>query len=202
MGKLLFGDANFSGKLPFTWPKRLEDLPTFTDNANGDKKMDYYLGYRYFDNLKKTMGASAPTPLFFYGHGLSYTSYQYSNLQIPCATIDENSILDVTVDVKNTGTVDGEEVVFLFASYPNSAAPRRSVKELKGFRKVAIKAGHTMRVHIPVRIQDLKYFQTDAPADTSTTGHFVVEKGQAGTVNVQVGPSSDNLPLSGSFQVN
>jgi beta-glucosidase len=200
LGKLLFGDANFSGKLPITWPKQLADIPyPLKENDVGDAHMGYFLGYRLYDDRTQRMGASAPTPLFPFGFGLSYTKFTYANLQIPCTTIDENSIMDITVDVTNAGAVDGEEVVFLFASFPTTEG-RRSVKELKSFRKVMIKAHTTKRVHIPLRIQDLKYFKMDSP--TASTGKFVVEKGDHGTVKIMVGGSSDNLPVSDTFQVN
>jgi len=205
LGKLLFGDANFSGKLPITWPKSLSDIPyPLKENEVGDSHMGYFLGYRLYDDRAQKQGASAPAPLFPFGFGLSYTKFTYANLQIPCSTVDENSIMDITVDVTNAGDVDGEEIVFLFAGYPTTAA-RRSVKELKSFRKVMIKAHTTKRVHIPLRIQDLKYFQTDGPGQGNpnpTTGKFVVEKGDHGTVKIMVGGSSDNLPLSDTFQVN
>jgi beta-glucosidase len=207
LGKLLFGDVNFSGKLPITWPAKLTDLPPYTDNAQGDATMDYYLGYRWWDKQLADNPTTAVKPQFVFGHGLSYTTFSYKNLRVPCSTVDENSIIDVTVDVTNDGDVAGEEIVFLFTSYPNTAATRRSIKELKGFRKVAIDPHQTKRVHIPLRIQDLRYFRTDAPAQGNpnpTTGRFVIEKGNAGTVKVMVGGSSaaDKLTLSDTFQVN
>jgi beta-glucosidase len=198
LGKLLFGDANFSGKLPISWAKQVSDLPPFKDNAEGDVMMDYYLGYRYFDKIQKDNPGTAATPQFKFGHGLSYTSFTYANLQLPCSTVDENSTIDVTVDVTNSGSVAGDEVVFLFAGWPNTKA-RRSIKELKGFRKVHIEPGHTKRVHIPLRITDLKYFQTDAGTN-ATTGKFVVEKD---VVKIMVGGSSDETTLlSDTFTVN
>jgi beta-glucosidase len=194
LGKLLFGDANFSAKLPITWPRSLADIPYGLGPAD-DTPMGYYLGYRMYDDRRRT-NASAPTPLFPFGHGLSYTTFSYANLHVPCGTIDENSSMNVTVEVTNEGDVAGDEVVFLFASYPNTTA-RRSVKELKSFRKVHLEAHQTKRINIPLRIADLKYFKMDNP--TANTGTWVVEKGM---VQVMVGGSSDNLPLSDTFQVN
>ncbi len=204
LGKLLFGDVNFSGKLPITWPALLDDLPPFTKDQVGNADMDYFLGYRFWDK-RTSDNPSAPKPLYVFGHGLSYTTFSYANLQVPCSTVDETSTIDVTVDVTNDGDVAGEEIVFLFASYPTSAATKRSLKELKGFRKVLINPHQTKRVHIPLRIEDLKYFRTDPPAQGNpnpTTGKWVVEKGAAGTVKVMVGGSSDKLLLTDTFQVN
>jgi beta-glucosidase len=194
LGKLLFGDANFSGKLPFTWPKALSDIP-YTLGPATATPMGYFLGYRMWDDRLRT-DPSAPTPLFAFGYGLSYTTFSYANLQVPCSTIDQNSSMNITVDVTNTGTVAGEEIVYLFASYPNTTA-RRGVKELKSFRRVQLDPGVTKRINIPLRVADLKYFKADSP--TASTGQWVVEKD---TVKIMVGGSSDSLPLSDTFQVN
>ncbi len=183
LGKLLFGQANFSGKLPITWPKSLDDLPTF--NGGNTTQMDYYLGYRYFDLDGKA------SPLYHFGYGLSYTTYDYSNLVVPCGTATKNGIVNVSVDVTNSGSMAGDEVVLLFVSYPNTTK-RRSVKELKGFARISLDAGTKKTVTIPVRVSDLKYWDTDSSS-------WAVE---SGTVKVMVGPSSDNLPLSDTFTVN
>jgi beta-glucosidase len=175
LGQLLFGDANFSGKLPITWPKAWNDEPTFSGGASTD--MDYYLGYRWFDN-------KAIEPLYPFGHGLSYTSYEYSNLQVPCTDVTKNGVINVKVDVKNTGTVKGDEVVFLFASYPG-AKERRPAKELKGFTRVSLDPGQAKAVTIPLRVSDLKYYDQTTHAWAAATG----------TVQIAVGPSSANLTL-------
>jgi len=181
LGQLLFGQVNFSGKLPISWPNALSDLPTF--NGGASTTMDYYLGYRYFDHAAKT-------PLYPFGYGMSYTSFAYSNLVVPCGTTTKNSVVNVSVDVTNTGTVAGDEVVMLFVSFPNTTA-RRSVKELKGFARVTLAAGAKQTVTIPVRVSDLKYYD-------NTNGWTV----ESGTVKVMVGGSSASLPLSDTFTVN
>ncbi|MEP6653532.1 MAG: glycoside hydrolase family 3 C-terminal domain-containing protein [Myxococcales bacterium] len=194
LGKLLMGDENFSGKLPVTWPAMLSQFPPFSMGTT--TMMDYYLGYRYFDK-------NNTTPLFPFGYGLSYTTFEYSNLAVPCsdaikagfdADPPTSSVVNVTVDVKNTGPRKGEEVVFLFVSYPGTTA-RRPVKELKGFYRVALEAAGTMgdakRITIPLRVSDLKYYDM-------TTNSWQVA---SGPVKVMVGPSSANLPLSDTFTV-
>ena len=181
MGQLIFGQKNFSGKLPVTWA--VDGWPTF--NEGSATTMDYYLGYRYFDkNAKK--------PLYPFGYGLSYTKYDYSNLIVPCSTVTKGGIVNVTVDVTNSGSVAGEEVVLLFVSYPNSTE-RRSVKELKGFARVSLDAGAKKTVSIPVRVSDLKFWKGDASGSWQT---------ESGAVKVMVGGSSDNLPLYDTFTVN
>jgi len=181
MGELLFGKKNFSGKLPITWPKSASDLPPFSGGTT--TTMDYYVGYRYFDKENKT-------PRFPFGYGLSYTKFEYSNLVLPCSDATQSAVVKVSVDVANTGSVDGDEVVLLFVSYPDTKA-RRPIKELKGFARVSVPAGSKKTVQIPLRVSDLKYWN-------STDKKWVVE---TGTVKVQVGPSSADLPLSATFTV-
>jgi beta-glucosidase len=181
LGQLLFGKANFSGKLPISWPAQLSDLPTF--NPGTATPMDYYVGYRYYDN-------SGKAPLFAFGYGLSYTQFAYSNLVVPCSTSTQSAVANVSVDVTNTGAVAGDEVVFLFVSYPGTTK-KRPAKELKGFARVTLAAGAKQTVQIPVRVADLKYWD-------STSSKWAIE---ASTVKVMVGPSSDNLPLSDTFTV-
>jgi beta-glucosidase len=182
LGELLFGDANFSGKLPITWPKRWEDEPTF--NAGTTTPMDYYLGYRWFDK-------HAIEPLFAFGHGLSYTTFEYKHLQVPCSDVTKNGVVYVKVDITNSGSVAGDEVAFLFVSFPSTSA-RRSVKELKGFHRVSLEPGQTKRITIPLRVSDLRYWD-------SANNRWQVE---SGPVQIMVGPSSDSLPLTDTMVVN
>jgi beta-glucosidase len=181
LGQLLFGDANFSGKLPLTWPAKWADEPTF--NSGASTTMDYYLGYRHFDK-------NAITPLFPFGFGLSYTTFKYANLQVPCSDVTKGGVVNVKVDVTNTGTVKGDEVALLFASFPGSTA-RRSVKELKGFHRVSLDPGQTKQITIPVRVTDLKYYDSTAKAWQISSG----------AVEFQVGPSAANLPLKDTVVV-
>jgi beta-glucosidase len=174
--------ANFSGKLPVTWSK-WTDYPTFSAGPGMTTVMDYYLGYRYFDH-------SMITPLFPFGAGLSYSTFSYSNLQVPCSTVTTGAVVDVQVDVTNNGTLDGDEVTFLFVSYPNTQV-RRSVKELKAFHRETIPAGKTVRITIPLRVEDLKYWDMTSHA----------WKWENGAVNVMVGGSSAALPLMDSITV-
>lgn len=200
LGRLLFGDVNFSGKLPITWPQHEADEPIF-DTANsapgaqtgGSTTMGYYLGYRWFDCAGQTgCAAQGTTPLYAYGSGLSYTTFKYEYLGVPCSTVSQHGVVDVQVAVTNTGTVAGTEVSYLFVSYPQTTA-RRSVKELKGFHrtKQPIQPGQTVLFTIPLRVQDLKYWNT--AGNTWTV--------ESGPVQIMVGPSSDNLPLMDTLTV-
>jgi beta-glucosidase len=181
LGELLFGDANFSGKLPITWPKSWNDEPTF--NGGATTQMDYYLGYRYFEK-------NNIAPLFPFGSGLSYTTFKYQYLQVPCSDVTKGGVVNVQVDITNMGNVKGDAVSFLFVSYPDTKA-RRPAKELKGFRRVSIDAGQTKRVSFLLRISDLKYWD-------SGSNSWQIE---SGTVKIMVGPSSVDLPVSDTLVV-
>lgn len=192
LGELLFGDQNFSGKLPVTWPNSVNDYPTFDMMGATTVQMDYYLGYRYLENK----GTKA---LFPFGYGLSYSGkFQYANLKLPCLSAKAptdttpGSIVGVTVDVTNSSAVDGTEVVLLFASSAEVA------KQLKGFVRVDVPAGKTVTATIPLRIADLKYW------DTSNSSW----KYPAGPVTVMVGRSSagsddtkDDLALTDTLTI-
>jgi beta-glucosidase len=182
LGRLLFGDANFAGRLPITWPKTLDQFPVF--NEGPTTFMDYYVGYRWFDK-------HGHQPLYAFGHGLSYSTFTYERLHIPCAQVTSDGLIQIEVDVRNTAGPAGDEVIQVYASYPQTSA-RRSAKELKGFARVRLNPGEGKRVSIPLRIRDLKYWDMNLD-------QWVIEKGP---VTLQVGPSSDKLLLSQTVTVN
>ena len=193
LGQLLFGKANFSGKLPVSWPRAVTDEPRFSGSDAAPTSlttpMGYYLGYRWFDTQGKT-------PLYAFGTGLSYTKFDYGNLTVPCTTVTKKGVVNVTVEVTNSGTVAGDETVFLFVSWPNSSVATRKAtayKELKGFRRVSLDPGITKRITIPIRISDLDYW------DTATNSWQI----ETGSVKVMVGPSADKLTAvpAGMFTV-
>jgi len=187
LGKLLFGQANFSGKLPFTWGKRAEDYDIW--NGSGTTPFNYYVGYRWFD-LKGT------APLFPFGYGLSYTHFEYRKLQLGCSDMSKGAVLPVVVNVANVGSMAGDEVVMVFVSFSKTAG-RRPAKELKGFARVHLGAGEEKQITIPVRLSDLDYFQADGP--NLQTGKWVVETGD---VNIMVGGSSTNFQQMQTIHVN
>jgi beta-glucosidase len=199
LGRLLFGDVNFSGKLPISWAAAESDLPTFA-NTNGTTAMDYYLGYRYYDNAGKT-------PLRSFGYGLSYTTFTYGNLQVPCSTVAKDGTVSVQVDVANNSAVAGDEVVFLFVSYPSTAA-RRPVKELKGYKRVSLAgkgtSGDAVRVTIPLRVKDLKYWNTASSAwqVESGTVKVIVAPSAAAAGSACSGGGGAGCSLSDTFMVN
>jgi beta-glucosidase len=185
LGRLLFGDANFSGKLPVTWDTNVSHWPTFA-NSNGSTTMEYWVGYQYFDH-----NGTALTPAqgsFPFGYGLSYTTFSYQNLQVPCTTVKQDGEVDVTVDVFNQSPVAGTETVFLFVQYPGSTVTNRagsSYKELKGFYRVSLagkgSTGEAKRITIPLRVKDLKYWN-------ATQNKWLIEPG---AVKVIVAPNAN-----------
>jgi beta-glucosidase len=185
-GKLLFGDRNFSGKMAVAWPKEA-DMPSFKTTTN-DTPMGYFFGYRYYDML-----AAKQTPVslvFPFGHGLSYTTFSYSNLQVPCLASSKTNVVNITVDVKNTGAVDGDEIVMMFVKGPKTptdVAPYRPVKELKRFQRVSIAKDGGKRVTLPLNIADLSHWDGDAG------GSWVIDEGE---YTIMVGPSGADSDLT------
>lgn len=171
LGRLLFGKANFSGRLPVTWPQSEAQLPQFSEGTR--TKMEFAVGYKRFDELMLF-------PRYAFGHGLSYSTFSYERVHIPCATIGAGGVIQIEVDVLNSNGPAGEEVVMVFASYPETTTTR-PLKELKGFARVGLQPGQRKRVSIPIRVEDLKTWKLN---------RWAIEKGR---VEFRVGPSSDKL---------
>ncbi|HXU00018.1 MAG TPA: glycoside hydrolase family 3 N-terminal domain-containing protein, partial [Polyangia bacterium] len=139
LAKLLFGDANNWGKLPLSWAASESELPEFA-NFSGTTRMDYAIGYRWYDQnpTKQLLRTAATARPMGFGYGLSYSTFNYSNLQVPCATVPQDGVVNVTVDVTNTSARAGDEIVFLFVSYGHTTSPRRPLKELKAYKRVSL----------------------------------------------------------------
>lgn len=179
LADFLFGDANPGGKLPVTMPKNDAQLPAWNDNFNDD----YGCGYRWFDQM-------GYTPQFAFGYGLSYTTFSYSNLVITPSSVNPGEPVHVSVDVTNTGSRTGDEVVQLYLSDVSSTV-WMPVKQLKGFRRVTLAPGQTSTVTFTLTADELYYYN-------ELTASYDIE---AGDFTVRAGGSSDNLPLTGSFTV-
>ena len=152
IGKLLFGDVSPSGRLPITWPTSWDQAPEF--NPGEVVPMEYFAGYRYYEEKDAE-------PLFHFGHGLSYTTFDYLNLEVPCDSVTPDSVVDVKVDVSNQGDVAADDVVFLFTSYPDSDDKRKRIRQLKGFYRVSLDAKETKQITIPLRMNDLRFYGDD-----------------------------------------
>lgn len=193
LASVLVGDANPSGKLPYTWFKTLNDVPAHRLNSypgtwRVDKKVidetykeGIFVGYRWVDKDKTK-------PLFAFGHGLSYTSFDLSNLRLSQKKMTENDQLTATVTVKNTGRCAGAEVVQLYVSDLKSSLPRPQ-KELKGFKKVYLAPGETKDVDITIDRSALSFYHDKQQKWVPEPGDF----------EVLVGNASDHLPLKAKF---
>ncbi|MBY0278345.1 glycoside hydrolase family 3 C-terminal domain-containing protein [Candidatus Binatia bacterium] len=184
IAEVLFGDVDPSGKLPLSVPRAESDLPEFvSDSARLEVTYGYDHGYRWLDHR-------GIEPRFPFGFGGSYTSFALANLAIAKPTLGPDDTLQVTVDVTNTGTRAGDEVVQLYVGYPGSAVAR-DVRTLRAFARVHLAAGETATVPLRVPVRDLAYWDV-------ASGTWVVEPLR---YDVNVGTSSRDLPLAGSFTV-
>jgi len=165
---VLFGDYNPAGRLPMTYYKSMDDLPPFEDYSMEGRT------YRYFDG----------EVLYPFGHGLSYSTFLYSDMVLEKKEIARADSLMASITVSNTGDLDGEEVVQLYLAKDSSAYLRPRL-ELKGFERVFIPAGKSVVVSLPIRSDELEIFDEKA-------GAYVVERG---TYNIYMGPSSDKKKL-------
>ena len=187
LADVLSGDVNPSGKLPFTFPVEMKDGPVFNEEQypgirrEGEDIIDEYysegifVGYRWYD----TKGVK---PMFAFGHGLSYTSFEYGEASI--------SGRKLSVSVKNTGSVPGAEVVQLYISDPE-ASVERPAKELKGFKKVFLQPGESQTVTFDIPDSALSFFDADAHKWTVEPGDFIAH----------VGSASDDIRTSVKFHV-
>jgi len=170
LADILFGDENPSGKLPTTFPVRLEDNPAYINYPGENGKVRYgegiFVGYRYYD--KKNIA-----PLFPFGHGLSYTKFKYSNLKLSADSITPNDTLKVKVDVTNTGKVAGKEIVQLYVRDVKSTFGRPD-KELKGFEKIELKPKQTKTVTFTLDREAFWYFDTLKNAWSTESGEFEI----------------------------
>jgi beta-glucosidase len=185
LARILFGDVNPSGKLPVTFPRRLEDNPAFI-NYPGEREVHYgegiFVGYRYYD-------AKDVQPLFPFGFGLSYTTFEYSDIIVP-AQIQAGETVSVSVTVQNSGAFAGKETVQIYVSDQQSSLPRPP-KELKGFQKVWLAPGERKTVNFELDQRALSFYH---PA----TKQWTVEPG---TFEILVGSSSQDIRLRASFEL-
>jgi beta-glucosidase len=187
VASVLLGKVNPSGKLPVTFPVRLEDSPAFINASYpGCREVNYgegiFVGYRHYD--KKDV-----TPLFPFGHGLSYTDFTYSELKVD-KKIKTGEPIHVSLKVENTGETAGKEVVQLYVSDLKSSLPRPT-KELKGFTKVALEPGQTETVSFSLDERALSYYDPNKKAWVAEPGKF----------EVLVGSSSRDIRLKAKFKL-
>lgn len=193
LADVIFGHVNPSGKLPMTFPVRLDDVAAHAvGEYPGTKRADsdivdirynegVMVGYRWFDTRKIR-------PLFAFGHGLSYTTFGYGKLSADASKIGPDGALTLSVDVTNTGSRAGAETVQLYIS-DTKASVKRPAKELKNFAKIYLEPGQTKTVTFTVRPSDLAFFDAGAHAWKAEPGEF----------RAHVGAASDDIRSSLRF---
>jgi beta-glucosidase len=178
VAEVLFGDYNPAGRLPVTFYKSTRDLGDFSDYAMSSGKGKTY---RYYKGI----------PLYPFGHGLSYASFEYSNLQIAPATIDANASFTVSVKVRNIGDRAGEEVVQLYVHDVESNLPM-PIKQLRGFERIALDKGEQETVTFALNApDDLRYY------DATKRAYFV----EPGKFEIQIGASSADIRIRNTITV-
>jgi len=173
LADVLFGDYNPAGRISQTWVASMDQLPPMMDYDIRNGRTYMYLKSK---------------PLYAFGYGLSYTKFVYSNLRVSSPQLAKDGMATVSVDVRNAGGVDGDEVVQLYVAHVGSGVPRPQ-EELKGFKRVPIRAGETATVTIPLKASALAYWDGSK---------MTVEND---SVELRVGGSSDAIALSKQIKV-
>lgn len=180
--RLLYGEVNPSGRLPETFPYRLQDNPSYLNFPGDGKDVNYaediYVGYRYYE-------AKELPVRWAFGHGMSYTDFAYSNMKLSSDSLTDEGTVTVTVDVTNTGKVPGKEVVQLYVADKNGT-PQRPVKELKGFTKLSLAPGETKTAELTLSARDLSFYHEELGDWYAPTG----------TYEILVGHASDDIRVS------
>lgn len=173
--QVLYGEINPSGRLAETFPLKLEDNPSYLYYGGEGDKTEYregiFVGYRYYDTKKMDV-------LFPFGHGLSYTEFEYRNLTLSSDSFGDSDILRVSVEVVNVGKMEGKEVVQLYVA-PEKKNVIRPVHELKGFEKISLKPGETGNVIFELDKRSFAYFDMDEKDWRVETGNYTIEIGQS-----------------------
>ena len=189
LAQLLFGDYSPSGKLPVSFDRRWQDSAVYQSYYPnvGPRQIKYtegvFLGYRSYDKRETR-------PLFPFGYGLSYTTFQYANLSVSPQNAAGDQSVTVSFDITNTGNREGAEVAELYVGDTHSAVPR-PVKELKGFAKVELQPGESRKITLTLDRRAFSYYDVNGKQWKVDPGEFAI----------LVGGSSDNIQLKGSVHV-
>ncbi|HTD23867.1 MAG TPA: glycoside hydrolase family 3 C-terminal domain-containing protein [Terriglobales bacterium] len=194
VGAVLFGYQNPSGKLPLTFPKNLADVPANTpEQYPGVDKVAHYsegvfVGYRHYD-------AKGITPLFPFGHGLSYTTFSYKDLKISPKDVSfdgkHQPTVSIDLDVTNTGSVTGAEVVQLYLGMPSTSTVPQPPKQLKGFEKVSLAPREKAHIHLTLDARAVSYWDVKRHDWVVAPGDY----------KVLVGSSSRDIRLQGQLKI-
>lgn len=172
---ILFGAVNPSAKLPESFPIKLEDNSSYLSYLGEKNEVEYtegvFVGYRYYDKKKMDV-------LFPFGHGLSYTEFEYSNLKLDKTAMKDTDTIKVCVDIKNTGKVAGKEVVQLYVSAPTGTVIR-PINELRDFAKIELQPGETKTVSFTLDKRAFAYFNTTLDDWHVESGEYIIRIGKS-----------------------
>lgn len=183
IAEIIFGDENPSGKLPVSFPVSTEQTPAF-DNISSEVTYDFWHDYRFYD-------IHGIAPQFSFGHGLSYTSFEYSNLSIDNQIVRSGDIVNLSFILKNTGNRSGWETPQVYIGGDNSQQKPRVIKELKAFKKVLLQPGEQKSIVMEIPVNDCAYYDNEKK-------QWNVEKRD---YKLLVGASSSAIKLRGKFSV-
>jgi beta-glucosidase len=179
VAEILFGDTNPGGKLPITFPRHVGQVPIYYNHKPSGMKSNVYIDYV----------SEKVTPLFPFGHGLSYTTFGYSDLVVNRKQVIRGEQVDIALKVQNTGAAAGDEVVQLYIQQVYASTPR-PVKELKAYARVTLQPGESKTVTFHLPVDQLAFYDTDL--------NLVLEPGP---IRVMVGSSSEDIRLRGNFEI-
>jgi beta-glucosidase len=179
IAEVLFGDVNPGGKLPITFPRAVGQVPIFYNAKPAGTRSHWYEDYV----------SEKVTPLYSFGHGLSYTVFEYRDLCIGSEQVRGGEHVDISLKVKNAGQMAGEEVVQLYIHDALACTPR-PVKELKGYLRLKLEPGETRRVAFHLPVDQLAFYDLDSK--------LILEAGQ---IDVMMGSSSQDIRLRGTFEI-
>lgn len=174
IANIISGEVNPSGKLPFSFPKKLEDNAAHSfgqmsypgDGKKQEYKEDILVGYRWFDTKKIV-------PQFPFGYGLSYTTFEYGKISTDKKEYAKTDIVKLSFTIKNTGKTDGSEITQIYVSQPK-ASVIRPAKELKAFKKVNLKAGETQTVELEIKVTDFAFYNDKTHTWDVEPGEFIL----------------------------
>ncbi|MBC7407450.1 MAG: beta-glucosidase BglX [Arcicella sp.] len=176
---VLFGDVNPSGKLSATFPRNVGQIPIYYSHKNTGRPLGD--DSKWFQKFRSNYLDVPNSPLFPFGYGLSYTTFQYSDIKLSKNSLTQTDKIMASVEVKNTGNFDGEEVIQLYI-HDKVGSITRPVKELKGFEKIMLKKGESKMVSFTISVNDLKFYDNK-----------LNYKAEAGEFELMIGTNSEDL---------
>jgi len=176
---ILFGDVNPGGKMPLTVPRHVGQLPIYYNYKPSGMYSNWYGDYV----------SEKVTPLYPFGHGLSYATFEYCDLEINKARATVDETVDISLRIRNTGKVSGDEVVQLYICDEYASLPR-PLKELKGYVRVSVKPGEECRVIFHLPVNQLAFYDQELKLTL-----------EAGRIRIMIGSSSDDIRLTGEFEI-